>query len=109
METTEKTALIKAVLDDKKAVDVTALSLASLSTLSDSFVIASGTSVPHVRALADEVRDKLSEQGVTPLRVEGYQSARWVLLDYGDVVVHIFNPEARSFYGLDRLWGDAQR
>ena len=89
--------------------DVTALSLASLSTLSDSFVIASGTSVPHVRALADEVRDKLSEQGVTPLRVEGYQSARWVLLDYGDVVVHIFNPEARSFYGLDRLWGDAQR
>ncbi len=109
METTEKTALIKAVLDDKKAVDVTALSLASLSTLSDSFVIASGTSVPHVRALADEVRDKLSEQGLTPLRVEGYQSARWVLLDYGDVVVHIFNPEARSFYGLDRLWGDAQR
>lgn len=109
METKEKTNCIKTILEDKKGIDVIALSLDSLSTIADSFVICSGTSTPHVKALADELEDKLSMRGIDPLRVEGYQSARWILLDYGDVIVHIFSEEARSFYSLEWLWADAPK
>lgn len=109
METNEKTRFIKELLEDKKGLDVVALSLAGLSSIADSFVIASGQSAPHVKALADEVGDKMSEEGIDPLRVEGYNSAKWILLDYGDVIVHIFDKEARAFYSLEWLWGDAPK
>lgn len=107
METNEKAAFIKEVLENKKGEGVTALDLSSLSSVADSFVIATGISAPHVKALADEVEEKMSEKGFDPLRIEGYDSAVWILLDYGDTVVHIFGSEARGFYALDKLWADA--
>lgn len=107
METNEKALYIKEVLENKKGERVTALNLSAISTVADSFVIASGMSLPHVKALADEVEEKLAEKGINPLRTEGYDSAAWILIDYGDTVVHIFSAEAREFYSLDKLWADA--
>lgn len=109
METKDKTTYIKTVLEEKKAEDIACLSLTGLSSLSDSFVIATGGAPSHVKALADEVIDRLDARGISPLRVEGYESARWILLDYDDVIVHIFNEEARRFYSLEWLWADAKR
>lgn len=73
------------------------------------FVIATGTSRPHVQSLAEEVELKLTIYDRRPLRIEGQREGKWVLLDYGEVVIHIFQPETRDFYGLERLWGDAPR
>lgn len=109
METKEKTAFIKSILEDKKGIDVEALNLTEISSVTDSFVIASGTSVPHIKALSDYVEEGMSEKGIDPLRVEGYNSAKWILLDYGDVIVHIFSEEARKFYSLEWLWADAPK
>lgn len=109
METNEKTQFIKEVLENKKGIDVTALKLDALSSVADSFVIASGTSAPHVKALCDEVEEKMSEKGIDPLRIEGYRTAKWILMDYGDVIVHIFSEEARKFYSLEWLWADAPK
>lgn len=109
METNEKTQFIKEVLENKKGIDVTALKLDALTSVADSFVIASGTSTLHVKALCDEVEEKLSEKGIDPLRIEGYSTAKWILLDYGDVIVHIFSEEARKFYSLEWLWADAPK
>ncbi len=99
---------VAAVLDAKKAEQLRVIRITDISSLADYFVIASGTSNTHVRALADETEEKLLEKGVSPLRVEGYRSNSWVLLDYEDVVVHIFTPEAREFFDLDRLWADGE-
>ncbi len=109
METKEKTALIKSILEDKKGIDVTVLDLTNISSVTDAFVIASGTSNPHIKALSDYVEEGLGEKGIDPLRVEGYDSAKWILLDYGDVLVHIFSEEARQFYSLEWLWADAPK
>lgn len=100
--------MIKA-LDKKHAIDITAIDLEGLTTIGDYFIIASGSSNPQVKALAEEIEDKMTEQGYEPKRKEGYQTAQWVLLDYGDVIVHIFYHETREFYGLEHLWGDAPR
>lgn len=93
---------------DKKGLDVVLLDVADLLAITDIFVIASGTSNIHVRALAEGVEEAVAEAaGRKPLRREGLAQATWVLLDYGDVVVHLFQPEPRDFYGLERLWADA--
>lgn len=94
--------------DDKKAREVKVLDIRSISTVADYFVICSGTSPTHVRAIADNVEEKLSECGYPLHHVEGYQNGRWVLLDFGDVVVHVMLEEEREFYSLERLWGDAR-
>lgn len=94
------------ILDSKKATDIHVIKIDEISSLADYFVIASGTGSTHVKALADEVEQKLKEQGITPIGLEGYRSNSWILLDYAQVVVHIFTPESRSFYDLDRLWRD---
>lgn len=93
------------VLDFKKAMQINVLKIQDISSLADYFVIATATSSTHVRSLADEVEEKLKEEGADP-RVEGYHSNNWVLLDYGNFVVHIFTQDARDFYDLDRLWAD---
>ncbi len=104
----ELTKRIAKILDDRKANDVKALKIADLTVIADYFVIATGGSTTHVRALADELEFKLkNEDGVAPLSVEGYDSSSWILLDYGSVVVHVFLEDARGFYALERLWGDA--
>ena len=100
---------VAGLLDAKKAKDVEAIEIKGLTTIGDYFVVASGSSASQTKALADEVEEKLSELGYEPKRVEGYQSAAWILLDYSDIIVHVFLQEAREFYSLDRLWADAPR
>ncbi len=94
-------------VDDRKARDVVALDLRGLTDAADYFVVASGTSDAHVRGIADLVLQRLAERGVAAHHVEGITTGRWVLLDFIDFVVHLFHPEARAFYQLERLWGDA--
>ncbi|MFO7548698.1 MAG: ribosome silencing factor [Acidimicrobiia bacterium] len=94
-------------MSEKKGLDILLLDVGDLITITDVFVIATGTSRPHVQTLAEEVEKRLKESGRPPLRSEGRREAEWVLIDFGDVIVHVFQPEHRDFYGLERLWGDA--
>jgi len=106
----KQTALLAAdILDDRKGQNIAVLEVADLTVLADYFVIATGTSTTHVGALADEVEFKFKEQGILPHHIEGHRAGGWVLMDYRDVIVHIFTKEAREFYSLERLWGDAER
>lgn len=94
---------------DRKGHDVLVLDLRGISSATDYFVIAGGTSDVQVRAIAEHVVDELKKDGVRPQHTEGVQQGRWALLDYVDFVVHVFHPQARNFYQLERLWGDAPR
>jgi ribosome-associated protein len=94
-------------MDVLKARQVVILDLRGLTDATDFFVIASGTSDAHVRGIADSVIEKMDGRGMRTHHVEGMSSGRWVLLDYVDFVIHLFHPETRSFYQLERLWGDA--
>lgn len=105
----DKALLIAKALEDKKGVDPLILDLKGLTLVADYFVLVSGKSKTQVQALAQGVMEALTANQVKELRLEGYNDAQWVLLDYGDVVVHIFQEEARRFYDLERLWGDAKR
>lgn len=96
-----------AAADDRKAREIVALDIRGLTDATDFFVVASGTSDAHVRGIADGVLTRLSELGVPAHHVEGLPGGRWVLLDFVDFVVHVFHPEARAFYQLERLWSDA--
>jgi ribosome-associated protein len=96
------------VLVDSKANDVVLLDLREVTDMTDYFIVASGTSDTHVRATAQRVIEALRKDGMAVSSVEGLESGRWVLLDYVDFVVHVFHPALRSFYQLERLWGDAQ-
>ena len=96
-----------AAAEDRKAVDLRVLHLEKVSDFTDFFLICSGTSERQVQAIADAVQERMREGQVRPLHVEGFNRGQWVLLDYGDFVVHIFQEEPRRFYSLERLWGDA--
>ncbi len=102
----EITTAVQAI-DDLKGRDVVVLDLRGLSEATDYFVVASGTSDAHVRGIAESVLEKLHHQGVRAHHVEGLPGGRWVFLDFVDFVVHLFHPETRSFYQLERLWSDA--
>lgn len=91
----------------KKGFDVKILKLKKLSSVCDYFVICSGSVDIHVKAIADAIEEGLKHKGIYPSHREGSEGARWVLLDYFDVVIHVFNEEARQFYALEKLWGDA--
>lgn len=95
------------ILDNKKAMDIKALEITELTSVADYFVIVSGTSNTHVRALSEELEDKLAEMGQEPKHIEG-KATGWILLDYGNVVVHIFTPDARELFNLEKLWQDAK-
>jgi len=100
-------AIVK-VLDDKKAGHIVALDVAKHTTLADYFVIASANSSSHIKALADETEKKMMEDYEEQvLKVEGYNSANWILMDFGNVVVHLFTRDTRDFYQIERLWADA--
>ena len=107
--TPKEMALIAAkALDDKKGKEISAIEITNLTTLADYFVIASGTSNTQINALCDAVEKDLKEKAnEDPLRREGYRDGTWVLLDYGCICIHVFSPEAREFYSLERLWSDA--
>lgn len=101
--------LANATLDNKKGMDVTTLEVGNQTVLADYFVLATGTSNTHVRALADEVEFQLKEQlGVEPNHIEGASGNAWTLLDYGCVIINIFTAQARDFYKLERLWNGAE-
>ena len=108
MTVQERLKLIVKTLDAKKAEDIQVIEIADLTILTDYFVLATGTSSTQVKALADETEFILGEQGVRPIRTEGYQGASWIVLDYGDIVVHLFYAETRRFYSLERLWSDGR-
>ena len=93
---------------DKKALDLDVLSVGALTSIADYFVLASATNERQAAAIADSIEEQLKQQlGVRPLLIEGTTPGRWILLDYGDFIVHIFTEDVRRFYGLERLWGDA--
>jgi len=96
-----------AALDDHKALDIVLLDLRRLSDATDYFIVASGSSDVHVRALAEHVEQALAQAGLEPHHAEGVRAGRWALLDYFDFVVHVFHPSMRQFYQLERLWADA--
>ncbi|NMB34528.1 MAG: ribosome silencing factor [Clostridium sp.] len=106
MEPNEITQKIVSILEEKKARDISTINIREVSILADYFIICSGTSITHIRSLADEVERKMQESDVRILHKEGYNSARWILMDYGSVVIHIFHEEDRAFYNLERLWAD---
>ena len=106
MENKDLVSGIVTSLDTHKADNIQVIGVAGLTSITDYFVIANGSSNTQVKALADYVEDELKKAGVSPLRVEGYASASWVLMDYGSVVVHVFREDTRQFYDLERLWKD---
>jgi ribosome-associated protein len=96
--------------DEKKAVNMIALDLREIVSFTEFFVIASGTNQRQVQAIADEINEQLKKQlRRRPVRIEGYTGAEWILLDYGDFIIHLFDKDARDFYDLERLWRDARR
>lgn len=96
--------------DEKKAENMVALDLREIASFAEFFIIASGTNQRQVQAIADEITEQLKKQADSrPVRVEGYSTGEWVLLDYGDFIVHIFDKDSREFYDLERLWRDAKR
>ena len=105
--TPKELAIIAAkALDEKKGKEISAIQVTEQTTLADYFVFATGSSNTQINALCGAVEKAMDEQGVPVLRREGYRDGTWVLLDYGCVVVHVFSPEAREFYSLERLWSD---
>jgi len=105
----ELAELAARVIDDRKGADISILDVSDLLQIVDVFVIATGMNRRQVQALAESVDERLREFGRRPIRREGRTEGEWLLLDYGDLVVHLFQPEARAFYSLERLWGDAPR
>lgn len=107
LDTASRVREAVAAADDRKAIDLKVLHLEKVSDFTDYFLICSGGSERQVQAIADAVQERMRGDKVRPLHIEGYNRAQWVLLDYGDFVVHVFQEEPRHFYSLERLWGDA--
>jgi ribosome-associated protein len=101
-------SVVANAMDDKKAINILTLGLQGISLIADYFVICHGNSEVQVQAITDEVRKKLGESGVKVKGIEGLSTARWVLIDMGDVVAHIFHRDDREFYNIERLWADAK-
>ncbi|HKI85728.1 MAG TPA: ribosome silencing factor [Thermoanaerobaculia bacterium] len=106
-DTVDRVRAVAAAALDRKALDLKILDLSGVSDFTDYFIVCSGGSDRQVRAIADHVEECLREQGVRPLHSEGRELGRWVLLDYGDLLLHVFDQETREFYQLERLWSDA--
>ena len=104
----EKCRVIQAAADEKKARDIVQMDMVGLMSTNDYFIICSANTATQVRAIADNIEEKMEEAGVNFLHKEGYREGEWVLLDYGDTVAHIFQQDAREYYALERLWGDAE-
>ena len=103
----EVVKVVYKALDDKKGMDIKVLDISKISVMADYFFIASGSNKNQVQALADNVEEELLKSGIQCNQVEGYASGNWILMDYGDFIVHIFNQEDRLFYDLERIWKDA--
>ena len=108
METLELVKLAVDALKDKKAEDVRIIDIHEISTIADYFVIASGTNQNQVQAMVDNVEEQMYKSGFDDPKVEGYNSASWILLDYHDVILHVFSEEDRAFYNIERIWRDGK-
>lgn len=108
MDSREMAKVIIEAMEEKKAEDIRVLDIAEVSSLGDYFIIASGNNVNQVQAITDEIDMRLGRQGVSPKQIEGYMNANWILMDYGDVIVHVFDKENRLFYDLERIWKDGK-
>ena len=108
MNITEKVILIKAALEDKKGEYITILDISEISSIADYFVIASGSNYNQVQALSDNVKEELFKSEIEPKNIEGYNSGSWILMDYHDIIVHVFSKDDRNFYDLERIWRDAK-
>lgn len=97
------------ILDQKKGYDIEVLKVQELTTICDYFIIVSASNTNQTKALAEEVEEQLSRGKIEPRRIEGTQGAQWILMDYGDVIIHVFYQETREFYNIERLWKDAPR
>jgi ribosome-associated protein len=95
-------------LEDKKAEEIKVIDISEISTIADYFVITNGTNRSQIQALSDSVEEKLAASGIHPKNIEGYNTANWILLDYNDILVHIFDKESRGFYDLERMWRDGK-
>lgn len=110
MQESKKMARIAVqALEDKKAEDLTILDISGVSVIADYFIIASGNNRNQVQAMADNAEEALGRAGCEPKQIEGYQSANWILMDYKDIILHIFSEEDRSFYDLERIWRDGKQ
>lgn len=107
MTSLEKAKLAMKALEDKKATNIELLDVSKQTSLGDYFVVASCQSTVQVRACVDEVEEQLEKEGIVVYHKEGYSSGSWILMDYGDIVVHVMQQEIREFYGIERLWDDA--
>ena len=106
MEAKALATKIAEILDNKGATDIQILEVGHMTSITDFFVVASGRNVQSVHTLAEDLEDRLAEDGIEPRRKEGKNGARWIVLDYAQVIVHIFHPEERQYYNIERLWQD---
>lgn len=102
----QKLDIVTKACENKQGLDMKVLNISQLSPIADYFVIVSGNSSSQVQAIVDEIQDKMFDAGFEKMNVEGYRSARWVLLDFGDIIAHIFHKEEREYYNLERLWAE---
>ncbi len=109
MTTQEKLEKIVKILDSKKAENIQVIGITNLTIIADYFIIATGTSTTQVKSLADEVDFQLGQLGIEPRGIEGVRAANWIVLDYGDIVVHVFYRDTRDEYQLERLWADGEQ
>ena len=100
--------IIYKALDDKKAEDICIIDIHEISPMADYFVIANGTNINQVHALADNVSEELAKLKVMTKQTEGYSAGNWILMDYGDIIIHLFDKESRSYYDLERIWKDGK-
>lgn len=106
METREIALLAVNALEDKKAEDIRIIDISNISTIADYFIIADGSNKSQIQAMTDNVSEALGRAGVTVRQIEGYQNANWILMDFQDIIIHIFDRENRLFYDLERIWRD---
>ena len=109
MELTEQVKTAVRVLDEKLAEEIVLLNISEVTTIGDYFIIATGKNVNHVRALSDYVSEELAKSKVFTRQTEGYDAGNWILMDYGDFIIHLFDKESRSYYDLERIWRDAEK
>lgn len=109
MDESKKMALLAIeALEDKKGADITILDISNISVLADYFIIANGSNRNQIQAMSDSVEEALGRAGYLPKQIEGYRSAGWILLDFKDIIVHVFSEEDRAFYDLERVWRDGK-
>lgn len=109
MTSKEMTKIVLAGLEEKKAEDIRVIDISNVSVMADYFIIASGKNRNQVQAMANNVEEELQKEGIHPRQIEGYQTANWILMDFNDVIVHIFNEEDRMFYNLEKIWLDGKK